>query len=218
MLAAKVVGRERFAEISACCLSGEPGVEEAIGPVSEAPVYVVPNLMADGYAMAVLRERCEAVAKSLGFALHIAPPLGLCPGLPDVLSALALNACAERGWRAEASHLLLVGHGSQRSRRPAEVARQHLRAIAGQSLFASLSVGFLDEAPTIQEAISSITERPVVVLGLFADAGSHGIDDVPRLLGGADDQVSYAGPVGMTERFIELLNKEVDNLCRTAKS
>jgi sirohydrochlorin ferrochelatase len=216
ILAAKVDRRERFDGIDACCLRGDPCLEDVVESARGHPVYLVPNLMADGYAMSVMRDRAEAAAAAAGAPLFVAPPLGLCPKIPDVISALAVEACERKGRSPRSSHLLIIGHGSQRSERPAEVTRQHAGVIAGRNKFAGVDVGFLDESPTVREAYEAVSGRPLVIVGLFADAGPHGKDDVPELLGAVPEDVFYAGPTGPTAPFADLLQGEVDNLCRQA--
>jgi sirohydrochlorin ferrochelatase len=153
LLASKVERPERFHRIDACCLRGEPCLEDVVDEADGHPIYLVPNLMADGYAMGVLRERAEAAAESQGARLHIAPPLGLCPKVPDVLIEIATKVCADKGWEAEQSHLLIIGHGSRRSERPAEVTREHAGTVAGRNLFASVEVWMISAR---QVAIGSL--------------------------------------------------------------
>lgn len=217
-LARNVTGHARFSDIAACCLNGAPGLEDVLGDGGKRPVYLIANLMSDGGVMTELRARGAAAAKEKGVELHIGGPLGLSQGIADVVSALAFHACAGHGWSPEDCHLLLVGHGSQNSRRPAEVAEGHARTIGGRNRFAGVSVGYLDEPPSVSAALSSLAKGPVIAVGLFADAGSHGAEDVPSLLAAADYgcEVRYAGPIGPTAPFADLLNTEIDKICRIA--
>ena len=49
----------------------------------------------------------------------------------------------------------------------------------------------------------------VVVVGLFADSGSHGESDVPRLLEVAGRDAAYTGPVGLAPEMPRLILDQV---------
>jgi len=230
-LADKLAGQPGFSAIDVCCLRGSPSLEDAIerladDQAADQQIVLLPNLMADGYAMGVLRDRAFAQAAQAKVAIQIAAPLGSHRDIPAILDSVSMKACAAQGWPASETTLLIVGHGSGRSRKPAEVTRMQAKAVAHMRHYAEVKIAFLDEAPSIKDAITATIHRPVVVVGLFADLGPHGVDDIPEQLGDCGDEIVYAGPIGGTAPFIGLARKEAaawaartsDILSRTIRS
>ena len=82
------------------------------------------------------------------------------------------------------------------------------RELAARRLFAEVAVGFLDEEPRVPEAVAALSATRCVAVGLFADAGEHGQDDLPALLA-PDWRAAYAGPIGPDPRISELIVGQV---------
>ena len=59
-----------------------------------------------------------------------------------------------------------------------------------------MSVGFLEQEPSVHEALDAAQGRTRMAVGLFADRGPHGEADVLARLGGARGRTAYAGPIG----------------------
>ena len=137
------------------------------------PVDVVPFFMEDGYFTRVVVPRAMEKAARHGFDLTLHPPIGVHAGFPAVLAARA----------PEGVPLLLVGHGSARSPNRRLAAHVHADALRATGRFPLVESAFLEEPPFVPDALARIGDRPLAVLGLFAQQGSHARDDLPALIG-----------------------------------
>jgi sirohydrochlorin cobaltochelatase len=184
-------------EVAGCCLRGQPSIAHALAGLSAGTIMVVPLLMADGYAMQVLLASAQRDVTADRAGIIVCPPIGMHPGLADIICSRAAHACQCRGWATEETALVLVGHGTNRTPRSGLTAHRHATAIRRRRAFATVSVAFLDAPPALPEALTRGGDRNTVVVGLFADRGVHGEDDVRRLLATSfGGSVVYDGPIG----------------------
>ena len=202
--AAAIARRGLFAEVRACALRGRPTPAEAIGAMAGAELHIVPFLMADGHLMRQVLPRALAELGG-GRRIVLHRPVGDDPRLAALLEAKARTACARRGWRAADTALLLIGHGTPRAARSRASAEAQAARIAAAGRFALCEAAFLKDAPGVPETLARLDGRRCVAVGLFAEAGPHGSDDVRRLLAAAGDAVVYAGPVGPDPRMAEVI-------------
>ncbi len=157
-------------------LSGSPSVADGLAELGPSRVHVVPFFMDDGYFARI------AVPAALGIGseadgprrsdLVLHKPIGVHPGLPDLIARRAPEGVA----------LLLVGHGSARDPGRRMAAHDHADALRAMGRFPIVETAFLEEAPFVPDALARIGDRPVAVMGLFANAGTHASDDLPTLL------------------------------------
>jgi sirohydrochlorin ferrochelatase len=186
-----------FAVVTAGVLKGEPTLESALAEakVSGASrVVVYPFFMADGFFVRTrLSERVAAAG--LTGRWEIFPPLGVDPGLPDLMLTHAESAAAAAGFDPAATTLVVAGHGSKFGPASADATRAVASAIEDARVFASVTSAFLEEPPSIEEALRAATE-PVVVSGFFSGDGMHAADDVPAAVAKSKVKAIYAGPIG----------------------
>ncbi len=194
-----------FAQVTACCLNGEPDLETALAGIGGGDCYVVPLLMAEGYTNDLLSERVLAAQAVSPARFRLCRPVGSHDALADLIVASAESRCRNRGWPLAETGLLLIGHGTTRNARSSESLRRHLARIESRGVFAEVGCGFFDQEPRVAQALDSMTARRSVAVGHFADAGPHGADDVARLLAGLEDTVAYAGPVGREPGLVDLI-------------
>jgi sirohydrochlorin ferrochelatase len=176
--------------VRAGCIKGEPAVEAVLDRLG-TPALVVPLLMAEGYILELLRRR---LGDRPGVA--ITAPVGTHPGIAALIEEAARRTAQAQGWDPSACRLLLVGHGTPRHQGSARAALDQARAVRERGGFAEVLTAFLEEPPYLGEVLEGLAGRPVVVVGLFVDAGPHGRDDVLEALARAPGPVAYAGPVG----------------------
>ena len=112
--------------------------------------------------------------------------------------------------------MLLVGHGTPRNAQSSSTARGLARALDRGRVFAEVGTAFLDEPPSVSEALAALGGEAVVVVGLFAAEGSHGAEDVRGLLAAAGGtagrmpaNVHYAGALGAGPGVIGLILERV---------
>ncbi len=183
-------------------LSGEPSLEQALadlpaagaGDEGEAAVVVYPFFMSRGYFVG--RAIPDRLAKAgLAGHWHMLAPLGLDPGLPTIIRQSALAAAAGAGWRAAATRLLLVGHGSRSSSASADATRSAAAEVMALGGFGLVETAFLEEPPFYADVLPAGRLQTVVV-GFFSGDGLHAGDDLPAPMAGAALPVVYTGPVG----------------------
>jgi len=170
-----------------------PGALEAALAAATAPL-VYPMFMADGWFVG--RELPRRLAGAGAPEACILAPFGLDGNVQGLAGRLAAAAAGARGWAVSETILILAAHGSGRSRRPAEAARETARRIAADHPFADIRLGFVEEAPGIAEAAAGAGRR-ALCLPLFAAAGGHVEGDVPGALDAAGFAGARLGPLGL---------------------
>ncbi|MDE9451581.1 cobalamin biosynthesis protein CbiX [Aliiroseovarius sp. Z3] len=139
-----------------------------------APGAVVyPLFMSDGWFVRT------CLAGRLGDApFPVMTPFGMDPALPG----LAAAALRSEGLGKD-DPLLLVAHGSGSGRHaPARATYDFADLLAGALGGADISVGFLEQSPTIPEVAKSLP-GDVLCLPFFAMEGDHVREDVHKELG-----------------------------------
>jgi len=195
---ARAIGEQddgrRFAEVRACALRTEPFLEDVAAALPEGPVVLVPYLMAEGYTLDVLNRRLDALP--IAARTTVARAVGAHPGMAELLHDMAARSCAEAGWSPDETGMLLVGHGTPKSPTSAATAEAQAARIAERGTFAAVATAFLEQSPTVAEALARPCPARWVAVGFFTDAGEHGREDVPALLAESGAAAVYAGPVG----------------------
>ncbi len=184
----------RFADVRACALRTEPFLEDVAAALSPAPVVLVPYLMAEGYTLDILNRHLQALP--IAGRTTVARAVGAHPGMAALLHDMAAHACAKEEWRLRDTGMLLVGHGTPKSRTSAATAEAQAARIADRGSFAAVATAFLEQSPTLAEALARPGPARWVAVGFFTDAGEHGREDVPALLAESGAEAVYAGPVG----------------------
>lgn len=149
--------------------------------------WVFPHFMADGWFVAThMQNRLRD--SGLG-AWTTLTPLGLNDALPALaLRRLDAELVAHHLPKRDTT-LVVAAHGSPSNTRPAEVTRNFAAKLEAEGFFRDVRVGFVDEAPSIEEAASDT--GPALVLPFFAARAGHVLMDMPEALAAA----SFDGPV-----------------------
>ncbi|UVO38954.1 hypothetical protein KUL72_11630 [Bradyrhizobium arachidis] len=201
--------RALAAEVEAGFINGVPTIAAALDALTAARIIVYPLFASSGY---FTRDRLVALideANREGRHIRILPPLGLDPGLPDLVVAFARNAARERGFAARASNVILLAHGSRRNSASRNDTERIAEVVRRRAVFAQVEPAFLEERPFLADTASTLS-GPTVVVGLFSGEGLHGARDAPRLIVelGRDD-VAYAGVVGSAQGIEDVVARSV---------
>jgi len=186
-------------------LKGKPTIEEGIARAAAtgaATVAVYPLFMADGYFVHKVRERIRAAGVTPEPTLLA--PLGLAPGLPDILLQEAVATAERKGFEPSASRLLVAGHGSKLGPASATATRKAAVRAALTRRFASVTAAFLEEEPFLEDALRTGT-GPTVVAGFFFGNGLHAGDDIPEMIAETEAQAIYTGAVGNSPAVAPLI-------------
>ena len=186
------------AEVAMGFIKGRPSVVDTIRAFARRDVIVYPLFLADGYFARIALPRLIDKAKHEDGAriIKVLPPLGLEPALIDVIADEAGVAARVRGISPKDMAVALLAHGSTRDRASRIAAEQLAERLRERRRFRDLRVAFLEEPPSLAEAVADV-RGPIVVVGLFAGEGMHGANDAKRLVAElAREDVILIGPVG----------------------
>jgi sirohydrochlorin cobaltochelatase len=224
--------RGLFREVKACFLQAAPGLRETVASLRSPSAYLVPCFMSEGYSTRTvipdelgLTGPITELAQGPGRGpaertLFYCEPVGAHPRLADLIARRVEETCHAQGLSPAAVAVLLVGHGTLKDPASGEAARRQAARLAGRGGFASVRAAFLEEPPYLRDEATRLGGRPAVAVGLFAEAGFHGEDDVPRLLGleseggstaagGGPARVWYTGPLGPDPEIAEIILDQV---------
>ncbi|MBI5263336.1 MAG: hypothetical protein HY852_16120 [Bradyrhizobium sp.] len=192
-------------------IRGVPSIKDALGAVTASNLLVYPLFVANGY---FTRDRLVQLldeANGQGRKVEVMAPLGLDPGLPDLVLNFARRAACERGFVPHACRVVLLAHGSRKNCRSRNSTEQMARALEVYAEFRSVHTAFLEEPPSLSAVAASI-EGPVVVVGMFSGEGLHGAKDAPRLVSELDRKdVAFAGVIGNASGIEHLIARSVQN-------
>ncbi|CUH54141.1 sirohydrochlorin chelatase [Shimia marina] len=170
---------------------------EAAALPPNAPVF--PMFMADGWFVGkVLPRRLN------GAEVTILPPLGFDPNLPGFAAQLVRDALTARGWALSESRLLLAAHGSAKGPKAAESANAFKAALAAQLPDLPISVGFVEEAPFVEEAARDLPPQ-TLCLPFFALEGDHCREDIPEALNKAAFAGDLLPPLGTWPQVAQMV-------------
>lgn len=198
--ARRLRGTERFDEIRAGFVTGEPTIEEQVRSTRGDRLVVVPLFVSDGYFVGTRLPECVENTCPAGVAVEYADPVGTHEWMTDVIMRRALSTA---GSRSETVGIALFGHGSEYSSRNRETVRKHARRIRNRGKFAEVRSYFVEEEPTGDEVPAEFSVPEVVVIPVFVASGTHVREDIPEQVGFSGrggtvggTEITYAKPVG----------------------
>ncbi|MDQ2081342.1 CbiX/SirB N-terminal domain-containing protein [Xanthobacteraceae bacterium Astr-EGSB] len=198
-LAVDLAGRGLAAEVGIGFIKGTPSIAETLAGFATGEVVVYPLFLSDGYfARRRLPQLIESgqEASAARRRVHVLPPLGVDPALVDLVADEARRTADSAHMAAAAVTLVLLAHGTPRDPASRQAAEVMVQRLAATRRFYDVCPAFLEEPPSLAQALDRIS-GPVVVVGLFAGEGLHGGDDAPQLVREAvRADVVFAGNVG----------------------
>lgn len=205
------------AEVGVGFINGTPDIGEAFAALTAPRIIVYPLFASSGY---FTRDRLVQLldeANSESRNVEVLAPLGLDPGLPDLVLDRASEVARESGFAPEATSVILLAHGSRRSSASREATEQVARAIEERAAFRSVGIALLEQRPFLDQAMARVP-GPAVVVGMFSGEGMHGASDAPRLIAELNrTDVVYAGVIGNVSGIENLIVRAVaEALRRTA--
>ena len=210
-LVARLRETGRYRAVEACFISKEPTLKTVMADLSPGPAVVYPVFMSDGYFV------MQAIPKMLEGEegrrpIEVATPVGLSPGLPELVARHAEAAAQAVGFFAPDIRLLLVAHGSKSDPASRNAAQCVASALATEHEFAGVELAFLEESPFLDDQIK-VVEGPVVVAGLFAGEGLHGGVDLPEAVDRAGrNDVVLAPPLARSPALTKLIHDDLSRL------
>ena len=213
-IARTVCARELVSEVAVGFINGTPTIGETFAVLTAPRVIVYPLFASSGY---FTRDRLVQLldeANDRGRNVEVLPPLGLDPGLPDLVLDRTTKIAHENGFAPHASTVILLAHGSRRNSASREATEQVARAIKHRATFLNIGIAFLEERPFL-DAVAAPVQGPVIVVGMFSGEGMHGASDAPRLIAELNrNDVVYAGVIGSFAGIEDLVATAVEEAIR----
>ena len=196
--AAEIRRRKLFVDVGCGFWKEEPSLRDAIflfDPETIREVYVVPNFISEGYFTQTVIPRelkldgritkrsngqiwkyCEPVGNhSLITGLLVQRAREIAPGVPETETSL-----------------LIVAHGTDLNENSAVAAKREAEKIRGLGRYANVLNVYMEEFPLVSDWRVLTSTPNVVVVPFFISDGLHSYEDIPRLLGIAEERSTSA--------------------------
>jgi sirohydrochlorin cobaltochelatase len=199
--------KDIFAEVAVCFWKEEPGFREVLRMVDSEMVYVVPNFISEGYfTQTVIPRELGLTGKTTRFGnriVHYCEPAGNHEAMTSLLMKQA-RAVAP-GIPPNQTSLFIVGHGTGLNENSAVAAKLQVTKISETGDYAEVLSAYMEEAPLISDWDKLASQQNVVVVPFFISDGLHSYQDIPVLLGIAEDVGSRRQPEsGFPEQSVSL--------------
>ena len=220
---------QRYGFVGAQFLKGRSVPPE----LPEGEVFLLPFFMSQGYFVSQTIPRLFDLndgEKTEGHRrILLCDAVGVDPALSEILDVMAMEICRDRQYHVKDVTILLVAHGSAKSTASSEATRLQAEMLLNRSDFNTVSVAFLEEAPTLTDWLAKERNplNPVIIIGLFAAEGPHAVEDVPNEIQDGQKrfrqaynrepgEVHYAGVVGTRPEIVRLIQQSVSRRAGSA--
>jgi uroporphyrin-III C-methyltransferase len=183
-LAQAVRDRRLFDEVAVAFHQGEPGFDAVLDELEADAVTVVPVMTSAGhYADVVLPEALERNRRHASLRLRLTPPVGSHPGIAPLVARRVSELLRMHALDRRETALVLAGHGTRRHPASRETTLALAATLRRRGVAAEIAAGFLDDEPSLSDALGGTRAAAVLVLPFLIGGGSHAGVDVPRHLG-----------------------------------
>jgi sirohydrochlorin cobaltochelatase len=199
--AAHLAERGLFGEVYCAFWKEEPSLRQVLHMVDAEEIYVVPNFISEGYfTRTVIPRELELtgpITQRDGRTIKYCEPVGNHPRMTELL--LHRAAAIAPGVPPEKTSLMIVGHGTNLNDNSAAAAKREVERIAERGLYAEVLNAYMEEEPLISKWDEYAAQPNVVVVPFFIADGLHSYEDIPVLLGIAQES---GGAASATEKDI----------------
>ncbi len=191
--AAEIRRRNIFAEVQCAFWKEEPSLRDAIflfDPDRIKNVYVVPNFISEGYfTQTVIPRELELngriTRRPNGQMWNYGEPVGNHPLMTELLVQRAREIAP--GVPENETSLLIVAHGTDLNENSAVAAKREAERIRALESYANVLNVYMEEFPLVADWKVLTSTPNVVVVPFFISDGLHSYEDIPVLLGIADE-------------------------------
>jgi sirohydrochlorin cobaltochelatase len=178
-----------FREVVCCFWKEEPSFREVMRMIDSDDVYVVPNFISEGYFTQTVIPRELDLDGRLTVrgsrTIRYCEPTGNHALMTDLLMQRAREVAP--GIPPAETSLLIVGHGTGLNDNSAKAAKHQVAVISAMGEYAEVAATYMEEPPLIAEWDHYTTQPNVVVVPFFISDGLHSYQDIPVLLGIAEE-------------------------------
>ncbi len=208
-LASKVAAQLPDWQIASATMAAKGRLELALEQMPKAHLF--PLFMADGWFTGT------ALPQRLIRQTTVLAPLGLDPRLPEMAAEILCDEIAQRGWKMEATDVLVAGHGGLNSRNPAKATQRFAADLRAILPLQSIRAGFVEEPPKLDDVAASMG-RQSLCLPFFAAKGLHVRRDIPEMLELGGFQGDLLEPVGLAAEIPALIARALRDAQRQEKA
>jgi sirohydrochlorin cobaltochelatase len=192
--AAEIRRRKVFVDVECAFWKEEPSLRDALFLFDPKPireVYVVPNFISEGYfTQTVIPRELELngrlTKRPSGQMWKYCEPVGNHSMMTELLLKRACEV-AQNVSPAQTT-LLIVAHGTDLNEKSAVAAKREAEKIRDLAKYAEVLNVYMEEPPLVSDW-RKLTKTPnVVVVPFFISDGLHSYEDIPVLLGIANER------------------------------
>ena len=214
--AVEIRRRNIFGEVQCAFWKEEPSLRDAIflfDPETIKNVYVVPNFISEGYfTQTVIPRELELTGKitkrANGQIWSYAEPVGNHPMMTELLLQRARDIAP--GVPENETTFLIVAHGTDLNENSAVAAKREAEKIRARHRYADVINVYMEESPLVSDWAVLTSSPNVVVVPFFISDGLHSYEDIPVLLGIADER-STSSREGKGEEVFQRGPYKIDN-------
>jgi len=243
--AAEIRRRKVFAAVECAFWKEEPSLRDALclfDPEEIREVYVVPNFISEGYFTETVIPReldlsGRMTKRANGQIWKYCEPVGNHSMMTKLLLQRAHEVAPDI--RESETSLLVVAHGTDLNENSAAAAKREAEKIRALGKYASVLNVYMEEPPLVADWKKLTTSPNVVVVPFFISDGLHSYEDIPVLLGIADEGKSsitsggkrceifrrnphklngrslfYSGAIGTDARFADVILEQAADFDR----
>jgi sirohydrochlorin cobaltochelatase len=192
--AAEIARRGVFGEVYGAFWKEEPSLRQVLHMVDADDIYVVPNFISEGYfTRTVIPRELELtgpVTQRDGRTIKYCEPVGSHARMTELLlhRAAEIAPCVP----PEKTSVFIVGHGTDLNDNSAVAAKREVERIAARGIYGEVLNAYMEEEPLISKWDEYATQPNVIVVPFFIADGLHSYEDIPVLLGIAEESPGAA--------------------------
>jgi len=210
--------RNIFGDVQCAFWKEEPSLRDArflFDPETIREVCVVPNFISEGYfTQTVIPRELElngsTTRRANGQSWHYGEPVGNHPLMTELLVQRAREIAPNVP--ENQTSLLIVAHGTDLNENSAVAAKREAERVRALRRYANVLNVYMEEFPLVSDWRVLTSTPNVVVVPFFISDGLHSYEDIPMLLGIAEERLIAApsngeeifrhGPYNVDDRLV----------------
>ena len=192
--AEEILRRVVFGEVHCAFWKEEPSLRQVLHMVDRDDIYVVPNFISEGYfTRTVIPRELElegAITRRGGRTIKYCEPAGNHARMTELLLHRAAQIAP--GVPPRETSLFIVGHGTDLNDNSAAAAKREVERIRECGIYGEVLSAYMEEEPLIAKWDALSTQPNVIVVPFFIADGLHSYEDIPVLLGIAQESPGAA--------------------------
>lgn len=194
-----------FRTVHAAYVKSTPSLEETLKTIDTGSVLVIPMFLANGY---YTDKVIPEIVRQSPRITHVSDPIGTTEEMPALIEALAAETAAREGYTLEVTSILLIAHGSKRSKTSSTAAEHVAKVLAGKSPFRDIRICFLEEDPKLSDIEPGQVSNPTIIVPFLIAAAEH-LKEITAFVSDlaekADAPISITNHIGASPQLADLV-------------